>query len=109
MSVLDNIANQFFMLTNNPVVNNINRVLSQDLVFTLLFMFQMIFGSLGVSLIPERVHNLANNPVTRLFLLTLIGFVATRNVGLAVVGALSFAALLLLLRNSEEMNSAPLV
>lgn len=109
MSVLDNIANKFLMLINNPIVNNINGVLNQQFIFTLLFMFQMIFGSLGVSLVPQRIHDLANNPITRLLLLTLIGFVATKNVGLAMVGGLSFALILVLLRNSEEMNAAPLL
>ena len=109
MSVLDNMRNMVSKLGNNVVFNNINNILSQDLIFTLVFMIQMIFGGLGVVLVPQRINDLANSPVTRLLLLTLIGFVATKNLGLALVGALSFALVLFLLRNSEEKDAAPLL
>ena len=109
ISVLDNMRFMLLNLSNNVVFNNINRVLSQDLIFTLVFMIQMIFGGLGVVLVPERINNLANSPVTRVLLLTLIGFVATQNLGLALVGAVVFALVLFLLRNDEERDAAPLL
>lgn len=109
ISVLDNMRDMVLNLVNNVVFNNINRVLSQDLIFTLVFMFQMIFGGLGVVLVPEKINNLANSPVTRVLLLTLIGFVATKNLGLALVGALVFVLVLFLLRNGEEREAAPLL
>ena len=109
ISVLDNMGNMVRNLGNNVVFNTVNKILSQDLIFTLVFMIQMIFGGLGVVLVPQRINDLANSPVTRVLLLTLIGFVATRNLGLALVGALAFALVLFLLRNSEEKDAAPLL
>ncbi len=109
MSVLDNMGNMVSNLGNNVVFNTVNNLLSQDLIFTLVFMMQMIFGGLGVVLVPQKINDLGNSPVTRVLLLTLIGFVATRNLGLALVGALAFALVLFLLRNGEEKDAAPLL
>ena len=108
MSVLDNMGYMVRNLGNNVVFNTVNKILSQDLIFTLVFMIQMIFGGLGVVLVPQRINDLANSPVTRVLLLTLIGFVATRNIALALVGALAFALVLFLLRNDEERDAAPM-
>jgi hypothetical protein len=109
ISILDNMSNMVKNLGNNVVFNTINNTLTQPIIFTLVFMLQMIFGHLGIVLVPKVVQDLGNNPLTRILLLSCIGFVATQNVGLALVGALSFALLMYLLRNNEEKDSAAIL
>ena len=105
MNVLNSVSNRVATL----VPNNVNIMLSNPfIVFPVIVMLQGIFGGKGVALVPENVLNLANSPVTRLLLLTLVGFAATRNIGLALVGAVVFALILFLLRNEDERNAAPI-
>lgn len=84
----------------------INQFLNQKLIFLIIFMTQMIFGGLGVVYVPESIQNLGNNPLTRMILLTLIGFVATKNIALAITGAFSFVLILYLLRTEDEKEAA---
>ena len=81
---------------------------SEFIIFPVLVMLQGTQGGRGIVLVPEFIKNLANNPLTRMILLTLIGFVATKNIALALVGAIAFALLMFLLRNDEERDAAPL-
>jgi len=111
-NVLDNLKK---MITDNTsFLEPINALLRKqtpenqgpiNLIWILVFMFQMIFGGLGVVLVPQKIINLGNSAVTRIILLTLIGFVATKNLALALVGALAFALILYLLR--DDKNAAP--
>ena len=105
MDFLNNVSNQVAAL----VPNDVNRVLSNPfVVFPVVVMLQGIFGGKGVVLVPAAISNLANSPVTRMLLLTLVGFAATRNIALALVGAVVFAIVLFLLRNDEERDAAPM-
>ena len=106
ISILDSMSNIVKNGGNNVVFNTINNTLTQPLIFTLIFMIQMIFGSLGIVFVPKVIKDLGNNPLTRVLLLSSIAFVATQNVGLALVGALSFALPMYLLRNAEERDTA---
>tara|TARA_B100001094_G_C18170946_1_gene795046 strand:- start:1000 stop:1314 length:315 start_codon:yes stop_codon:yes gene_type:complete len=78
------------------------------IIFPVILALQGIFGGLGVSLVPQKIKDLSNLPITRLLLLTLVSFVATQNIALAFVGALSFALLLYLLRDDSEKDAAPM-
>jgi len=105
MDLLNNVSNQVATL----VPNQLNVLLSNPFViFPVVVMLQGIFGGKGVVLVPAAVSNLANSPVTRMLLLTLVGFAATRNIALALVGAVVFALVLFLLRNEEERDAAPM-
>ena len=105
MDLLNNVSNQVARLAPD----SLNVLLSNSfVVFPIVVMLQGIFGGKGVVLVPAAISNLANSPVTRLLLLTLVGFAATKNIALALVGALAFALVLFLLRNDEERDAAPM-
>jgi len=105
MDLLNNVSNQVARLAPD----SLNVLLSNPfVVFPIVVMLQGIFGGKGVVLVPSAISNLANSPVTRLLLLTLVGFAATKNIALAVVGAVAFALVLFLLRNDEERDAAPM-
>tara|TARA_B100001094_G_C18170946_1_gene795045 strand:- start:635 stop:952 length:318 start_codon:yes stop_codon:yes gene_type:complete len=86
-------------ILDNFLINN------KFIIYPILFSMQMVFGGLGVVLVPKKIKDLSNSPITRLLLLILVAFVATRNLALALVGALSFSLLLYLLRNDSEKDA----
>lgn len=75
---------------------------SEFIIFPVLVMLQGTQGGRGIVLVPEFIKNLANSPVTRMMLLTLVGFAATKNIALAIAGAFAFVFILYVLRNDQE-------
>ena len=87
----------------------LNNLLSNSfIIFPCIVALQGTQGGRGVVLVPQAIKDLANNPITRFFLLTCVAFVATKNIALALVGAIAFALLMYLARNDEERDAAPL-
>ena len=104
-----NLLNDVSAKIANLAPSSINNLLSNPfIIFPCIVALQGTQGGRGVVLVPQCIKDLANNPVTRLFLLTCVAFVATKNIALALVGAIAFALLMFLLRNDEERDAAPL-
>lgn len=80
----------------------VDMLLNQSLIVPLVILFQGCFGGAGVGVVPSVIRNLNQNMLGRVFLLTCIGFAATRNVETALVSALIFGLIMHLLRTPEE-------
>jgi len=108
--VTDTLGNVSNMIKDSgSILEPLNNLLQHPLIiFPVLVMLQGTQGGRGVALVPEKIANLANTPVTRMIMLSLVGFAATGNLALAVVGAFAFAVILYLLRSSEEKDAAPM-
>jgi len=103
-----NLFNDISAQIANLAPASINNLLSNPfIIFPCIVALQGTQGGRGIVLVPQCIKDLSNNPITRLFLLTCVGFVATKNIALALVGAIAFALLMFLLRNDEERDVAP--
>jgi len=80
----------------------VDMLLNQSLIISLVIMFQGSFGGAGVGVVPSIIRNLNQNMLGRVFLLTCIAFSVTRNVESALLSAVMFALLMHLLRTPEE-------
>jgi len=80
----------------------VDMLLNQSLIVSLIILFQGSFGGAGVGVVPSVIRNLNQNMLGRVFLLTCIGFAATRNVESALLSAVIFGLVMHLLRTPEE-------
>jgi hypothetical protein len=73
-----------------------------SVAFTLVVMFQGIFGRVSAIDMPKRMEKVASNMYFRIFTLFAIAFTATTDVEVSVVSVVMFIALLNILRTKEE-------
>lgn len=86
-----------------PFSNRVEGFFSRYAVaFTLVVMYQGIFGGATKIDMPERMQVVADNTYFRVFTLFAIAFTATKDVEISVVSVVMFIALINILRTKEE-------
>ena len=74
--------------------------------FTLLVMYQGLFGGIAISNKPKILEELAKNKIFKIFTLLCIAFTATRDVEISIIATILFLVLLHLMRTDEERKKA---
>lgn len=86
-----------------PFTNNIESFIRKyGVIFTVVVMYQGLFGGLAISNEPSVLRKLNQNVLFKLFTLFAVGFTATRDVETTLIGMVLFIILLHLLRTPEE-------
>lgn len=80
----------------------VDMLLNQSLIVSLVILFQGCFGGTGIGVVPGVIKNLNQSMLGRIFLLSCIGFAATRSVESAILSAVIFGLFMHLLRTPEE-------
>ena len=93
---LPNIGQKYEYLLNAPVI------------FSLLVIFQGIFGGNSIKIIPEKLLKLFENPWFRIMGIFLIAYTATLEIEMAVLSTVIFTVFINLLRTEEERKQFPL-
>lgn len=72
------------------------------IVFSLLVMYQGLFGGMAISQTPSVLEKLRENQIFKIITLTAIGFTATKDIETSLVASVLFIIILYLLRTPEE-------
>ena len=72
------------------------------LVFSLIVLYQGLFGGISLSQKPAQLVSLSQNPYFKFLTMTAIAFTATKDLETAIIASLMFLLLLHLLRTPEE-------
>lgn len=92
-----------------PFTNSIEKVINNyGVIFTLIVMYQGLFGAITVNNEPKILSKLDDNVIFKLITLFAVGFTATKDVETALTGVLLFVLILHLLRTKEEKNKVTL-
>ena len=75
------------------------------LVFSLIVLYQGLFGGISLSQKPVRLVSLPKNPFFKFLTMTAIAFTATKDIETAIVSVLMFLLILHLLRTPEERKT----
>jgi hypothetical protein len=84
-----------------PLSSPIEKILKIPILFSVLVMYQGLFSHHGTR-VPERLLNLFEYPMFRLFSLFIIALVVTSNVEYAIISTLIFIATMYGLKTPEE-------
>lgn len=88
-----------------PFTNNIESFIKKyGVIFTIVVMYQGLFGGLAISNEPSVLKKLNKNILFKLFTLFAVGFTATRDIETTLIGMVLFIIILHLLRTPEEKN-----
>ena len=93
---LPNIGKKYEYLLNAPII------------FSLLVIFQGIFGGNSIKIIPKKLLNLFENPWFRMMGMFLIAYTATLEIEMAMLSTMIFIIFINILRSEEERKQFPL-
>ena len=97
------------MLQIVPGFTRIEKFLQQyALLFTLIVMYQGLFGGLSISKNPKILTKLSQNLSFKLFTLLCVAFSATKDIETSLLSVVVFIGLLHLLRSPEEREDVSL-
>ncbi len=89
-----------------PFTNNIETFIRKyGVIFTVVVMYQGLFGGLAISNEPSVLMKLNKNIIFKLFTLFAVGFTATRDIETTLIGMFLFIVILHLLRTPEERKN----
>lgn len=78
------------------------------ILFSLIVMYQGLFGGMSLRDQPKRLKSLKNNVFFKLFTLSCIAFTATQDIELSILSVLLFVTLLYAIKTPEERKGGPL-
>lgn len=91
------------MLQVIPGFTNIENFFKKyGIAFTLIVMYQGLFGGLSISRKPRVLQDLSENLVFKLFTLFCIAFTATKDIETSILSVLIFIFIINILRTDEE-------
>ena len=83
-------------------------ILNAPLIFSILVIYQGVFAGNTVSIVPQKLLNLFNNPWFRLISMFIVSYTATLEIEMAVLSTIFFVVFINLLRTPEEKKKFPL-
>ena len=78
------------------------------ILFSLIVMYQGLFGGMSLKDQPERLESLRENVAFKIFTLTCIAFTATQDIEISLLSVMLFITLLYLVKTPEEREGGPL-
>ena len=84
----------------------IDKVLALPTLFTLVVLFQGVFGGMGIPKIPNILTKIQNHWLGRFFFCLCIGYTATADIETAVFSTFLFFVIIHLLRTKEEKKES---
>ena len=92
-----------------PGFSNIERVVKRyGVLFSLIVMYQGLFGGMSLRDQPERLQSLKDNVAFKIFTMTCIAFTATQDIETALLSVALFITLIYLIKTPEEREGGPL-
>ena len=90
-----------------PFSDNIETFMKKyTVIFTLLVIYQGLFGGLSLSSPPDRLVKLSDNVYVKLATMFAIAFTATKDVEIALVSIVLFVVAMNLLKTPEEKKAS---
>ena len=90
-----------------PFSDNIETFMKKyGVAFSLVVIYQGLFGGLSLSSPPQRLEKLSNNVYFRLGTMFAISFTATKDVEIALVSIVLFVVAMNLLKTPEEKKAS---
>lgn len=74
-------------------------------LFSLIVMYQGLFGSMSLKDQPKRLKTLQNNVIFKLVTLLCIAFTATQDIEISIVSVFLFIMLLYIIKTPEEREA----
>jgi len=87
---------------NKDFGQGVEKILNTDYIFTLIVIFQALFGGYGLVEKPKILKKLDSHWVFRLFALLAVAYTATKQIEIAFICVILFLAIMYLLRTPEE-------
>lgn len=87
--------------------NSIDKVLGIPIIFTIIVIFQGLFGGLGVPHTPKRLSGLSDSPIFRMLFVVAIAYTATGDVETAAIATAIVLGGLHAIRTPEERKEVP--
>jgi len=85
-----------------------NFIKRYTIVFSLIVMYQGLFGGMSLKDQPVRLKKLSKNVAFKIFTMTCIAFTATQDIEIAIISVLLFITLLYLFKTPAERKKGPL-
>ena len=86
-----------------PAFTNMEKVVKKyAIVFTVIVMYQGLFGGMSLSTKPKAIEMLKNNIFFKYFTLFCIAFTATKDIEISLISLCVFVILINVLRTDEE-------
>jgi len=90
-----------------PGTKTIEALLSKSsILFSLLVVYQALFGGIAFSQPPQRLVKFLDNPIAKMITLVAVAFTATMDIESAMLAVFIFIGLIYLLRTPEERKKA---
>ena len=90
-----------------PFSDNIESFMKKySMIFTLLVIYQGLFGGLSLISPPDRLARLSDNVYVKLATMFAIAFTATKDVEIALVSIVLFVVVMNLLKTPEEKKDS---
>ena len=87
----------------SPLITSAEKMIKRySVVFTLVVMYQGLFGGLTIGKMPERINVLKDNVTFKLFTLFCVAFTATKDIEISVISLALFIGFVNALRTPEE-------
>ena len=107
---MSNIVNSIQKMLKMPSIselNSVDKVLGIPVIFTMIVIFQGLYGGLGVPHTPQRLSELSNSPLFRFLFVAAIAYTGTGDVETAAVATIVVLAILHAMRTPEERKEVP--
>tara|TARA_R110002153_G_scaffold272326_1_gene440874 strand:- start:585 stop:887 length:303 start_codon:yes stop_codon:yes gene_type:complete len=90
-----------------PFSDNVESFMKKySVMFTLLVIYQGLFGGMSLSSPPERLVKLSDNVYVKLATMFAIAFTATKDVEIALVSIVLFVVVVNLIKTPEEKKAS---
>jgi hypothetical protein len=81
-------------------------ITTYSIVFSLLVMYQALFGGFALKNPPKRLVKLMEHDITKILTLTAIAFTATKDIEISLISVMCFLLIIYFSRTPEERKKA---
>jgi len=105
----DHLSAHLFNIPTNIFPPIFDKYMGTPVLFSLIVLFQGCFGGMGLIKVPDKIVELAKQPLARIIYLLLISYTATSDLEVALFAVCLFLGLMYLAKSDEERKNTPFI